>query len=188
MHLNERLAEVGLLYFSPNNQFALVYGTVIQRATSETLSQGDGRVIYLGTWKFDGSAVRVEYRLVSRTVPEEGEKLPGPVEEKTLRWRGGILLFDKTMFKRDKRLDDQLLSVLQDESARVRHYRTGRLDLRSVKRGSMPRQLQLRLWFSSWMAWRGDVLLAASPTRHRPNGFAKPPATRGGTARCCIST
>jgi hypothetical protein len=120
LHLNERFAEAGLLYFGPNNQFALVYGTVIQGPTSETLSNGDGRVVYLGTWKFDGSVVLVEYRLVSRTVLKEGEILPGPIEEKTLQWRGGILLFDKTRFQRDKRLDDQLLSVLQGESARAR--------------------------------------------------------------------
>jgi hypothetical protein len=120
LHLNERSAEAGLLYFGPNNQFALVYGTVIEGPTWENLSHGDGQIVYLGTWKPEGSVVLVEYRLVSRTILIEGETLPGPIEKKTLQSRDGVLLFDKTRFQRDKRLDDQLLWVLQGENARAR--------------------------------------------------------------------
>ncbi len=119
LHLDERSAQAGLLYFGPNNQFALIYGTVIQGANWETLSHGDGRVVYLGTWTLDGTVLRIEYRLVSRTVLKEGERLPGPILKKTIQSKGGILLLDRTRFQREKRLDDQLLAVLQGESARL---------------------------------------------------------------------
>lgn len=118
LQLNERSAEAGLLYFGPKNQFALIYGTIIEGPTWETLNHGDGQVFYLGTWKLDGVVLLVEYRLVSRTVLKEGETLPGPIEKRTLQLKSGALLFDKTRFQRDQRLDDQLLAVLQGESAR----------------------------------------------------------------------
>ena len=119
LHLDERTAQTGLLYFGPDNQFALIYGTVIQGATWETLSHGDGRVVYLGTWTLDGTALRVGYRLVSRTVLKEGEKLPGPIEKKTIQPKGGGLFLDRMRFQREKGLDDQLLTVLQGERARL---------------------------------------------------------------------
>ena len=119
LQLNERSAQAGLLYFGPNNQFALVYGIVIQGPSWETLSHGDGRTVYLGTWKFEKDVLRVEYRLISRTVLRENEKLPGPVEKKTLQLNGGVILFERTRFQRDNRLDDQLLALWQGESARI---------------------------------------------------------------------
>jgi hypothetical protein len=119
LQLNERSAEAGLLYFGPKRKFAIVYGTVIEGPTWETLSHGDGRVVYLGTWQLDGAVLRVKYRLVSRTVFKEGEALPGPVEIRTLQLKSGALFFEKTRFQRDQRLDDQLLAVLYGESARI---------------------------------------------------------------------
>jgi hypothetical protein len=119
LHLDERSAQAGLLYFGPNNQFALIYGTVIQGGNWETLSHGDGRVVYLGTWTLEGTVVRVEYRLVSRTIHKEGEKLPGPLEKKSIPSKGEVLIFDGARFRRETRLDGQLLAVLQGESARL---------------------------------------------------------------------
>jgi hypothetical protein len=118
LHLDERSAQAGLLYFGPNNQFALIYGTVIQGANWETLSHGDGRVVYLGTWTLEGTVVRVEYRLVSRTIRKDGEKLPGPFEKRSIQSKGEVLIFDRARFHRETRLDDQLLAVLQGEGAR----------------------------------------------------------------------
>jgi hypothetical protein len=123
LHLDERSAQAGLLYFGSNNQFALIYGTVIQGANWETLSHGDGRVVYLGTWTLEGTVVRVEYRLVSRTIHKESERLPGPLEKKTIHSKGKVLILDKAHFHRETRLDDQLLAVLQGES--VRQANTG---------------------------------------------------------------
>lgn len=117
LQLDERSAQAGILYFGPNNRFALVYRVVIQGPNWENLSHGDGRVVRWGTWKLEKDALTVEYRLVRRTLVKEDEKLPGPIEKKTLQLSGGALLFEKTRFQRDKRLDNQMLAVWQGESA-----------------------------------------------------------------------
>jgi hypothetical protein len=106
LELNQRYAEAAVLFFSRDQRFLLLYGTVIQSATSEEISQGDGGVVYLGTWKLTGNAVHVEYRLVSRTVAKEGETLPGLVQTEDVQVRGGTLLFQRERFGRAEKLDD----------------------------------------------------------------------------------
>lgn len=120
LELNQRYTEAAVLYFSPDQRFVLLYGTIIQGPTSEEASHGDGRVIYLGTWKLTGNSVHVEYRLVSRTVAKEGEMLPGPVQSEKVRVRDSTLLFQKDRFGRVEKLDDELKAILQEESARQR--------------------------------------------------------------------
>ena len=115
---NERYAEAAVLYFSPDRRFVLLYGTVLQRPTSETISGGDGRVVFLGTWKLTGNSLHVEYRLVSRTVAKEGETLPGPIQSEDVRVRGSTLSFQKDRFGRAEKLDEDLKAILQGESAR----------------------------------------------------------------------
>lgn len=116
--LKERYAEARILYFSPDQRFVLLAGTVIQGPASEAISVGDGRVVYLGTWKLTGNSLQVEYRLVSRTVAEEGETLPGPVHSEAVRVGGGALQFQKDRFRRDEKLDHELKATLQGEGAR----------------------------------------------------------------------
>jgi hypothetical protein len=118
LELKERYAEARMLYFSPDHRFVLLAGTVIQGPTSEAISVGDGRVVCLGRWKVTGNSLQVEYRLVSRTVAEEGETLPGPVHSAGVRIRGSALQFQKGHFRRDEKLDDELKAILQGESAR----------------------------------------------------------------------
>jgi hypothetical protein len=114
----QRYAEAAVLYFSPDQRFVLLHGTVIQGPTSLGVSRGDGRVVYLGTWKLVGNSLHVEYRLVSRTVAMEGETLPGPVESEVVRVKGNTLLFQKDRFGRAKELNDEFKAILQGESAR----------------------------------------------------------------------
>jgi hypothetical protein len=118
LELKQRYAEAAVLYFSPDQRFDLLYGTVIQGPASEGVSRGDGRVVCLGTWKLAGNSLHVEYRVVSGTVAKEGESLPGPVESEDVRVRGRMLLFQKDRFKRDEKLDDDMKASLQGESAR----------------------------------------------------------------------
>jgi hypothetical protein len=120
LELRQRYAEARILYFSPDQRFVLLAGTVIQGPTSEAISGGDGRVVYLGTWKLTGNFLQVEYRLVSRTVAEKGETLPGPVHSEDVRVRGSTLLFQKDRFRRDEKLDgdDEFKIILERESAR----------------------------------------------------------------------
>jgi len=118
LELKQRSASAAMLYFSPDHRFVLLYGLVIQSPTSEAISVGDGRVVYLGTWSFNGKSLHVEYHLVSRTVAKEGETLPGPVLNEDIQPRGGTLLFKKDHFKRDEKLDSEMEAILQGESAR----------------------------------------------------------------------
>jgi hypothetical protein len=118
LELKQRSAEAAVVYFSPDQRFVLLYGTIIQGPTSEGVSQGDGRVVYLGTWKLTGNLLHVEYRLVSRTVAKEGETLPGPVQNEDIRVRGSTILFQKDRFGRDEKLDNEFKAILQGESAR----------------------------------------------------------------------
>ncbi|MHB8485246.1 MAG: hypothetical protein ACYDCM_05885 [Candidatus Acidiferrales bacterium] len=122
LELKQRYAEARILYFSPDQRFILLAGTVIQGPTSEAISGGDGRVVYLGTWKLTGNSLHVEYRLVSRTVAEKGETLPGPVQSEDVRVRGRTLLFQKHRLRRDERLDgdDEFKIILERESVRRR--------------------------------------------------------------------
>ena len=115
---NERYAEARVLYFSPDQRFVVLTGTVIRTPTLETIGVGDGQVVRLGTWKVTGNSLHVEYRLVSKTVVMKGETLPGPVQNESIRARGSTLLFQRDSFKRDERLDDYLKATLQGESAR----------------------------------------------------------------------
>jgi hypothetical protein len=122
LELKQRYAEARILYFSPDQRFVLLAGTVIQGPTSEVISGGDGRVVYFGTWKLTGSSIHVEYRLVSRTVAKEGETIPGPVQSEDVRVRGSTLLFQNDRFRRDEKLDgdDEFKIILERESARQR--------------------------------------------------------------------
>jgi len=120
LHREERYAEAALLYFGPNHEFSLVYATVIQEPKSEGVSKGDGQIVYLGTWKSDGAKLRVEFRLVSRTVRKEGEVIPGPLEQAEISVQNDSLLFQKMRFTRDKQLDNDLLTILRGESDRLR--------------------------------------------------------------------
>jgi hypothetical protein len=119
LELKQRYAEAAVLYFSPDQKLVLMYGTLIQAPSSEGMSHGDGRIVYLGTWKLTGNSLHVEYRLVSRTVPKEGETLPGPVQSEDIRVGGSTLRFQKDRFDRDKNLDDEFKAILQGESARL---------------------------------------------------------------------
>ena len=112
---NQRYAEARILYFSPDQRFVLLAGTVIQGPTSEAISGGDGRVVYFGTWKLMSNTIHVEYRLISRTVAKEGEMLPGPVQSEDVRVRGSTLLFHKDRFSRDEKLDgDDEFKIIQE--------------------------------------------------------------------------
>jgi hypothetical protein len=84
----------------------VVYATVIQSPKTEGVSRGDGRVVYLGTWKSEGAKLSVEYRLASRTVRKNGEEIPGPLERAEISKQTDLLLFQKMSFTRDEQLDN----------------------------------------------------------------------------------
>jgi len=119
LQLNQRSAEAAVLFFGAKNEFTMVYANVVRGPNSEGLSQGDGRVVYLGTWRADGVRWVVEYRIVSRTVSKAGETLPGPLERASVQLRNGSLLFEKMRFQRDRQLDNELRAIYDGETARL---------------------------------------------------------------------
>jgi hypothetical protein len=123
LHLKQRYAESGILYFGANHEFAVMYGTVIHGPNAEGVSHGDGRVVYLGTWNAEGTALRVKYQLVSRTVLMANEAMPGPMQMGEIHIKKGALLFDKMLFHRDRRLDNELRDISRDERALMKDHR-----------------------------------------------------------------
>lgn len=121
LELKERFTEAALVYFREDHNFLLIYATVIRGPSSEVVSRGDGRVIYIGTWSQNGPTLRVEYRLVDRTVLTKGESLPGPTQVADARLKDGALLFDKMRFRPDARLSKELQDILHDQLAGIPH-------------------------------------------------------------------
>ncbi len=119
LHLKERTADAGILYFGPDHQFVLLYAYVIQGPTWETISRGDGQVVYLGTWRQDGEVIHVELQLTSRTIQKVGETLPGPMQREDIRVVSRSIVFEKMHFRRDVRLDKELRVTNQGERARL---------------------------------------------------------------------
>jgi hypothetical protein len=119
LRLKERYAESAILFFGVNDEFAMVYGTVIRGADSEELSHGDGRVAYLGTWKSDEGRLRATYRLVSRTVHVVNEKLPGPTETREIQRAQKSLVFGGMRFHREVGLDQSIRATFEGEHARA---------------------------------------------------------------------
>jgi hypothetical protein len=117
LELRNRYAESAVLYFSPDHRFVLMFGTLIQRISSEEMSKGDGRIVYLGTWKVNDNSVHVEYHLVSRTVAIEGEIIPGAPVSDDIQLRGSTLHFKKDRFARDRNLDVEFKATLETETA-----------------------------------------------------------------------
>ena len=90
-----------VLYFGEHGQFAMLICTVNREPGHyTTLSQGDGQVISLGEWD-DRLPGTVKYRLVSRNVAAEGEKLPGSWhDEKLTSTKKGYLLFRGQLYRK----------------------------------------------------------------------------------------
>jgi hypothetical protein len=114
--INPRL-ETGatmVLYFGEHGEFALVE-CVVNREPGRytTLSRGDGQIVSLGKW--DGHLPgTVKYRLVSRTVAIEGEKLPGPWhEEKLVPTKKGYLMFHGQLYHHVDDLGTSVRELLQ---------------------------------------------------------------------------
>ncbi|MFN8007238.1 MAG: hypothetical protein U0V70_09490 [Terriglobia bacterium] len=96
----------GVLYFGSDKTFAIIYCVVIRRAEGyETISNGDGQVIYRGTWQFQGDDIAIEYRLESRTLPKPGEELPGPIQHAAIKMFSGVLNFEGKAYHRAVALD-----------------------------------------------------------------------------------
>jgi hypothetical protein len=110
-HLQTGEAEI--LYFGKDQTFAVIH-CVVNRVPKEyeTISHGDGQVVYRGKWEAAGDNITVEYRLVSRTLQIKGEALPGPIQHATITTFNRALHLDGKTFHRTARLDKSAAEVV----------------------------------------------------------------------------
>jgi hypothetical protein len=114
--VNARLetAQTRVLYFRDGGNLA-VFECVMNREAGRymTISWGDGQLVFTGEW--DGQLPgEVEYRLVSRTVALEGEKLPGPWQQGKLKSANkGYLMFDGKLYRQVNALSQSSLNLLR---------------------------------------------------------------------------
>lgn len=95
-----------IAYFASDHTFALIYATVNRvKGEYEVICNGCGQVVYTGTWELAEKAVKMKYRLVSRTVQVAGEQLPGPIKEDTAKLEGDTVVFLGHPFRRATALD-----------------------------------------------------------------------------------
>jgi len=79
-----------VLYFARNGNFGRLSGTLLKRGAKLALSEGEGEVVYSGTWRIKERAIQVDYRLVGiykviRRAGEEPPPIPGPVQHQEIR-------------------------------------------------------------------------------------------------------
>lgn len=73
-----RFATGTILFFKADGSFAMIEATINKNSSGTAISQGDGYVVYSGTWSEEGSKIRVHYRLLYKTLKLPGENVPGP--------------------------------------------------------------------------------------------------------------
>ncbi len=86
----QEYASATVLYFAKNGDFGKFSGTLIKHDARLALSEGEGEIVYAGTWKPKNGAIQVDYRLVGmyklvRRTGEEPPVIPGPVKHAEIR-------------------------------------------------------------------------------------------------------
>ena len=105
----ERAGNSGILRFSSDGSFTLIYAVIIQTQKFENPSQGDAWTIYFGKWKRQGNIVDVAYSMIYRDIrlmSKDGKEVCPPSQEtKQIRMRGNELIFDGVTYIRSLRLE-----------------------------------------------------------------------------------
>jgi hypothetical protein len=105
----QRAGSSGILRFSRDGSFTLIYTVIYQSPHYESLSQGDSWTIYFGTWKQNGDFIDVTYSLKYQdisVVGSDGKEICPPASEtKQIRIRGRNLGFEDVVYIRSPRLE-----------------------------------------------------------------------------------
>ena len=105
----ERAGNSGILRFSPDGSFTLIYTTIYQRDLYENPSQGDAWTIYFGKWKRNGNLIDVSYAMVYRDIrklDQNGKEICSPsLETKRLQLSRSRIVFDGNVYIRSPRLE-----------------------------------------------------------------------------------
>jgi hypothetical protein len=94
----EATAWAELATFRPGGEFIWINCMLIKQGRITRVSQGDPVVVYRGRWKTTASGIKVEYRLVFRTVQIAGKGLPGSLEVARVTQMGKALIFHDRQF------------------------------------------------------------------------------------------
>src|ERR1700758_2469795 len=82
----EQWSQTAVLYFGKDHKFTVIYCTVIRVPKRYmNISNGDPRDVYRGEWSVNENTVSLTYQLVERTVPIQGQTLPGPIQHATIK-------------------------------------------------------------------------------------------------------
>jgi len=103
----EEFSQTAVLYFGKDHKFTVIYCTVIRvPKIYMNISNGDPRDVYRGEWSVNENTVSLTYQLVERTVPIQGQTLPGPIQHATFKVpQDATLSFDRKQFRREVALD-----------------------------------------------------------------------------------
>jgi hypothetical protein len=112
---NLQSGPASVLYFGQDLTFALI-DCIVNRVSGdyEVISHGEPQNVYRGKWEIKGNDIAVEYRLVSRTVKVNGERLPGPVRHATIRIFRKVLHLNGNTFQRSVLLDKSAAEIAGD--------------------------------------------------------------------------
>jgi hypothetical protein len=114
-----RVARSTIAYFGGDHTFALIYATVNRVPNEyEVISNGDGQVVYLGTWSVRERTIALTYGLISRTVQMQGEQLPGPTINETAKQSGSAIVLVGHSFRRSSALDQSMREYATSKSKR----------------------------------------------------------------------
>lgn len=107
-----QVADVKLLLFNADHTFAVVE-CVLNRVPHKyiAISHGDGEIVYLGTWQSVANHIVANYRLVSRTVALEGERLPGEEQREVVTGSRSLLRFGGRSYKRTRALEKSTTEI-----------------------------------------------------------------------------
>jgi len=105
-----------VLLFAPDGSFRMADCTLTRWNGTVAVSEGDGFVRYVGTWKLSNSAVLVKYSLDSPTRLVAKPHVTGPVREESLEVTGGKdriqIVRSGSYLNPDRQLTKEALSFL----------------------------------------------------------------------------
>jgi hypothetical protein len=100
-----RSAPVTLIRFSEDHEFSLIHCWIFDDEKME-ISNGDGLVVYIGTWTPGEAGIDTQFRLVyERVQPVGGGHYPGPWEKAKATLLGNKVRFHEKDFQAVPNLD-----------------------------------------------------------------------------------
>ncbi len=113
---NLSTASTHVLYFQPDGKMSVIGCVVNQQSGHYAISAGDGQTVAVGDWHEKNGQIVAHWRLVFRTVPKVGEKLPGPWVDEVLKSKDGRLVLKGVFYRRVPDLDKGAAELMPQPS------------------------------------------------------------------------